>query len=177
MKFGTIETDRLRLRQVRGSDAASVAALVTPSVSQWTATWPPEISVEDARSRIKAAIQARETGLAATFAIENKADGTLLGWAGIHRKEFDHKRWSLGYWIGEQFHGRGYMSEAGKAIIGLSWSLLGADVIEAAAQPENAASIAILKKLGMGFAGQKMIFAPARNRDELCVLYEISRPL
>jgi ribosomal-protein-alanine N-acetyltransferase len=173
----TVETERLRIRPVQESDATSIALLVTPSVSRWTATWPSEISLEDAGNRITSAIQARQTGLGISFAIETKTDGTLVGWIGLRRKELDHKRWGLGYWIGEPFHGRGYMSEAGRAIIGLAWSLLDADVIEAAAQPGNAASIAILRKLGMRFAGQKMIFAPVRNQDELCVLYEVFRPI
>jgi RimJ/RimL family protein N-acetyltransferase len=49
-------------------------------------------------------------------------------------------------------------------------------VIEAGAQPENAASIAILRKLGMQCTGMRRDYAPVRNRDETCVYFELSRP-
>jgi ribosomal-protein-alanine N-acetyltransferase len=176
MKFNPIETDRLRLRQVRESDAASVAALVTPSVSQWTATWPPALSVEGAHRRLKSVIEHERLGLAMVFAIERKSDDVLLGLSGVHRKKLEDKRCSFGYWLGEAFHGKGYMSEAAAEIIRLTWSLMDVDVIEAGAQAGNIASIAILRKLGMRCIGTRIEYAPVRNRDEACVYFEISRP-
>lgn len=39
-----IETERLIIRPVQENDAGAIATLVTPSISRWTATWPPFIS-------------------------------------------------------------------------------------------------------------------------------------
>ena len=50
------------------------------------------------------------------------------------------------------------------------------NVIEAGAQPENAVSFAVMRWCGMTPAGERMVFAPARERDELCLLYEKVRP-
>jgi ribosomal-protein-alanine N-acetyltransferase len=176
MKLDPIETNRLSLRLVEERDAASVASLITPSISRWTATWPPALSVEAAHARLKSAVEDARRGLAIVFAIERKSDGILMGLSGVHRKEPQSRRCSFGYWLGEPFHGNGYMSEAAAEIIRRTWSLLDVDVIEAGAQPENTASIAILRKLGMHGIGTRIEYAPVRNRDESCAYFEISRP-
>jgi len=134
------------------------------------------LSVEAAASRISSAIEGRRDGREIVYAIERKSDNALLGWTGVHRHAIDKGRCSFGYWIGEQFQSRGYMTEAAIAVIDKAWSLFDVDVIEAHAQLDNAASIAILQKLGMRFIGERVEFTPVRNRDECCAYYEISRP-
>jgi ribosomal-protein-alanine N-acetyltransferase len=171
-----LETERLMIRPVQETDAGVTAPLVTPSISRWTATWPPSISVEGVLDRIKSAIEAQRVGQGIALAIIRKCDGALMGWVGLHRNRLDPKTWSFGYWLGESFHGKGYMSEAMGAIIRHAWSQFDIEVIEALAQPENGASIAILQKQGMHFAGERTDFAPVRNRDERCVCYQIRRP-
>jgi ribosomal-protein-alanine N-acetyltransferase len=172
-----LETERLIIRPVQEKDAEVTATLVTPAISKWTATWPPSISVESVLDRIKSAIEAQRAGQGVVLAIMRKCDGALMGLAGLHGNQLDPKTWSFGYWLGESFHGKGYMSEAVGAIISHAWSQFDIEVIEALAQPENGASIAILQKQGMHFIGERTDFAPARNRDERCVCYQIRRPL
>ncbi len=55
---------------------------------------------------------------------------------------------SLGYWIGARFAGKGYMTEAVRAIIPFAFDVLRLHRIEAACLPANTASIAVLKKTG-----------------------------
>jgi len=171
-----LETERLVIRPVQESDAGVAAPLVTPSVSRWTATWPPAISVEDMLDRIKSAIEAERADQGISLAIIRKCDGALMGWAGLHRNLLAPEVGSLGYWLGESFHGKGYMREAVGAIISHAWSQFDIEAIEALAQPENSASIAILQNQGMHFAGERTVFTTVRNRDELCVCYQIQRP-
>ena len=62
---------------------------------------------------------------------------------------------TLGYWIGEDFAGKGYMTNALQALISYALGDLGLHRLEAACLPTNHASIAILKKTGFereGFA-------------------------
>ena len=67
-------------------------------------------------------------------------------------------------------------AEAAEAIVGVSWDLLGLESVQAWTQPENAASIAILKRLGMSFLREGPVFAAARQREETCLYFEIRRP-
>jgi [ribosomal protein S5]-alanine N-acetyltransferase len=53
---------------------------------------------------------------------------------------------TLGYWIGAQFAGRGYMTDTLEALIPYCFKELSLHRLEAACLPSNAASIALLKK-------------------------------
>ena len=86
------------------------------------------------------------------------------------------RRGVLAYWLGKKHHGYGYMREAAPATVAAAFERLDLEVIEAGAQPGNAASFAILRSCGMAPAGERMVFASARGRDELCLLYEVMRP-
>ena len=172
-----IETPRLRLRCVRQDDAARVSAMMTPAVSRWVATWPVPFTPEMASERIAAARDAAAVGTTLPFAVERRSDGALLGWIGVHRGATAGRRGMLGYWLGEEHQGQGYMREAAPAAVVAGFDLLGLGVVEAAAQPENAASLAVLRTCGMEPVGERTFFAPARGRDELCLFFEVMRPV
>lgn len=174
--FESFETARLRLRCVRSDDATSISRMMTPAVSRWLAAWPVPFTTEMAIERIANARQAFMEGRALPCVIERRSDGVLLGWVGVTRREAGARRGMLGYWMGEAHHGQGYMREVAPAVMKTAFDNLDLDVIEAAAQPENEASLAVLRGCGMVASGERMIFASARSRDELCLLYETARP-
>lgn len=174
--FDPVWTMRLKLRCVRPEDAARTSAMMTPAISRWVASWPVPFTPEMAAERIAAARRAAEGDRALPFAIERRSDGALLGWLGVHRDATDGRRGVLGYWLGEEHHGHGFMREAVPAAVAAAFEGLGLEVIEAGAQPGNTASFAILRGCGMVPAGQRMVFASARGRDEVCLFYEAARP-
>lgn len=55
---------------------------------------------------------------------------------------------SLGYWLGAPFVGRGFMTEALDLIVGFAFGALDVSRLEAACLPENAASQALLRRVG-----------------------------
>ncbi len=67
------------------------------------------------------------------------------------------------------------MADAALAAVRAGFAVLDLDVIEAGVQPENEASLRVLHRLGMRPIGERVIFASARNREELCHYYGISR--
>ena len=173
--FRPLETARLRLRCVAAEDAAATAAMMTPEISRWLAFWPVPFTHDMAVARIAAARERAQAGDALPFAAVGKAGGALLGWVMLYRHSADRRRGSFGYWLGAAHHGKGYVREAAPAVLAAGFDLPGLDVIEAAAQPDNAASFAVMRACGMQPAGEKMVYAPARRRDELCRFYEIRR--
>jgi ribosomal-protein-alanine N-acetyltransferase len=174
--FGSFETTHLKLRCVRTNDAIKISEMMTPSVSRWVASWPLPFTVEMAIERILSIRAAFMEGRALPCAIERRSDGELLGWIAVTRREAVKRRAMLGYWLGEEYHGHGYMREAAPAAVESAFQTLDLDVIEAAAQPENKASFAVLLGCRMVHVGERMIFASARSRDELCQVYEVVRP-
>lgn len=174
--FDPVETVRLKLRCVRPGDAEHISAMMTPAISRWVASWPVPFTPEMAAARIAVALRAAETGRALPFVVERRSDGELLGWVSVNRDTVVSRCGVLGYWLGEEHHGCGYMREAASTAMATAFKRLDLAVIEAGAQPGNAASFAVLRACGMILVGERMVFAPARNRDELCLFYEIVRP-
>ncbi len=171
-----IDTPRLRLRRLRPDDAAATAAMITPEVSRWTGSWPDSIGVEETAERIRGTLGVMDSGGGPILAIDRKTDGALLGWVGLVFDKSAPRKGVLGYWLGEAHHGQGYGGEAAAGMVDEGWRLLDIDLIEAAANPDNAASIAVLRRLGMAYVGDVITFAIARQREETCAAFELARP-
>jgi len=173
--FEALETARLRLRCVAPDDAHATSAMMTPEVSRWVAYWPFPFTYEMAVERIESSLKLAHAGDMLPFAVVEKASDEMIGWVMFNRDTGNRRRGSFGYWLGEKHHGKGYMKELAPVALAAAFKLLDVDVIEAAAQPENTASLAVMRGCGMEFTGERMVYAPARKREELCHFYEIER--
>lgn len=71
--------------------------------------------------------------------------------------EFRIHEWNnsgeLGFTLNSQYWGKGYMTEAGKLILDLSFNILGLDRVFAGHDVRNAASGKLLTRLGMSNEG------------------------
>jgi ribosomal-protein-alanine N-acetyltransferase len=173
--FPVLSTSRLRLRCVHPDDAVGTSLLMTPTISRWLASWPTPFTVGMAKERIRDLRELAFHGDALPFAITSQFNGELLGWTTITRNESDRASASLGFWLGERHHGRGYMREIMPIVISAGFDLLTVEVIEAGAQISNAGSFGVMKAAGMRPSGERMVYASARGNNELCLFYERRR--
>ena len=173
--FPVLDTPRLRLRCARAADAPRVSELMTPAVSRWLASWPTPYTPAMAGERIAAwgALALERRGMPCV--VEGRSEGAVVGWVHVLRLQGDPRRATMGYWTGEAYQGCGYMREAAAALAQAAWGFLDVDVIEAGAQPGNAGSFAVMRALGMRPSGERMVFALARGREELCLFHEMTR--
>ncbi len=169
-------TPRLRLRPLSVADAEAMATLMTPDISRWTGSLPGALSRAQATERLGVIVQAMAAGDDVTLAIELRDAPGFIGWIGLRRLAETPDRAALGYWIGEAFHGKGYTREAARAFLPAAWAWLDVEVVEAVAQHGNAASLAILRGLGMTPTGERMSYSPVRDREEPCFTFEARRP-
>ena len=169
-----IETPRLALRPPQPGDAAVLAALMTPEVSRWVATWPHPFSEAMAAERIAEAEAAVREGRGFHRLIALREDGAVMGWLGIALIHEAPRTGSLGYWLGTAFHGRGYIGQALPVFVSAAAEALRLERLEAGVQPANAASLAALKRIGMTFVEERMHFVPARRREEQTAFYALS---
>ena len=89
-----------------------------------------------------------------TFAFAITLDDKVIGSVGIFRQENIHYRTAeLGYYIGEEYWGRGYMTEAVKQACGFVFE--NTDIIRIYAEPfaYNAGSCRVLEKAGFVYEG------------------------
>lgn len=171
-----IATPRLLLRVPQPEDAAALAALMTAEVSRWLASWPHPFSEAMARQRIMDAGAAMREGRGIFRLVAARDGDTVMGWAGIVLAGGTPRGGSLGYWLGTPFHGRGYIGEALPPFVRAARDVLHLERLEAGVQPDNAASVAVVQRIGMTFAEERVEFIPARNRMERTAFYALLFP-
>lgn len=169
----TIETPRLLLRAPVPADAAVIARLMTADVSRWLANWPHPFSEAMARERIAEADAATREGQG-LFRLITRRDGTVMGWLGIVLTGETQRCGSLGYWLGTAYHRQGYIGEALPFFVSAARDALRLERLEAGVQPDNAASVAALQRIGMTFVAERMHLVPARRREERTAFYAVS---
>ena len=170
-----ITTERLVLRAPHVEDAVALTSLMSPEVSRWLASWPPAIDLAEATRRIAEARAEVHEGDALHWIIQERESALAVGWTRITRTGRDHARGELGFWLGTAYHGHGYATEAVRAALLAGFDLLDLGVIEGGAQPTNEGSLRVMDRVGMARTDERLVWAPARQRHELCVYYEIGR--
>jgi len=142
-----IETGRLALRAPRLEDAEAVAMLANDRrIAENTLRIPHPYSLADARTFITAANAGGET----VFLITAEG-GRIIGACGVDKR--DGAEPELGYWLGVRHWGKGYATEAARAIIDHAFGDLGCDVLVAGARVSNPASRRVLQKCGFQWTG------------------------
>lgn len=148
-----IRTPRLVLRQLVPADAPAVADLcASRDVAANTLTIPYPYTLTDAHAWIARQETERRAGRSVNYAITLADSGVLVGTIGL-RFERDHDRAELGYVVAELHRGRGYASEAARALVRHGFDALGLERIYAVHFARNPASGRVLVNAGMTFEG------------------------
>jgi len=69
------------------------------------------------------------------------------------------------------------MREAGPVAVELAFQHMDIDCLRAAVQPDNGASLAVIRLLGFDAMGEGRIWCPARGVEETCFWFEKPRPI
>ena len=89
-----------------------------------------------------------EEGSGARLAMDRVSDGSFLGWCSLTRWNPDYRSASLGYCLAEAAWGRGYATEAARALLQWAFDTLDLNRVQAETDTRNAASARVLEKLG-----------------------------
>jgi RimJ/RimL family protein N-acetyltransferase len=144
-----LATARLVLRAPRRSDVKAIAALANDRrVAANTARIPHPYAVEDAEQFI-AAVNKRDGE--ACFAVT--LDGAPIGVCSIDLREDGPE---LGYWLGVPYWGRGFATEAARALIDHAFGDLDHDTLISGARVNSPASRRVLEKCGFQWTGVRL---------------------
>jgi len=165
---GKIETKRLVLRApIRGDVPDLVRLADNKNIASRLARMPNPYTRADAVGFIEImAVRADERPYAITL------DGRLIGVVGFSFQEGSPPE--LGFWLGEPYWGKGYMSEAARALVDAAQRTHYYDKISAKALVSNEASLKVLAKLGFERVSRKPRKTTAA--DKQIVLLELQRP-
>ena len=147
-----IETERLILRPITENDAEAIYEYSKNEIVGINAGWKPHESIEETREIIKLIFLNQEN----VFGIELKETGQLFGSIGLipDPKRQNDKTRMAGYAIGENYWGKGYMTEAVLALLRFGFEELNLDLISAYCYPSNERSKNVLKKCGFHYEGR-----------------------
>jgi len=169
------ESSRLIARRCRLEDAAPLSALMTAEISRWVAAWPFPLTTTKVTEILRGSIDAAQRGEEFPTIIVERSSNQPIGWLKLSRTENNVSEFELSYWIGEQSQRQGYAFEIASAAIDFAFANLSAIRVIAGAQTENQSSHALLAKLGMQSTREKPVWAPARQRYELCQFWQLDQ--
>jgi len=164
-------TERLLLRPGWAEDAPTLArAIADEAVVRNLATAPWPFVLEDAEAFLAAP---RDPAMP-SFLINERTDGdpVIVGACGLGRRPSGAVE--LGYWIGRQHWGKGFATEAGRALIEIARALK-LPRLEASHFLDNPASGRVLEKLGFVATGLSATrYSCARGGEAMARLYRLS---
>ncbi len=152
-KMQEIETRRLLLRPFNLSDAVQVQEMASDyELASLTCRVPHPYDEKAAKEWILSQEQNAKDNKEIVWAITLKADKTLRGAIGIELN-IPNDRGEIGYWIGKEFRGCGFCTEAADAILKVAFENLKLNKVCAAHFKRNDASGKVLHKIGMKYEG------------------------
>lgn len=144
-----LETERLILRRFELSDAEKVYNNWTsnPKVSQYV-SWSPHKSINETRELLNSWIERYATN-SYNWAVELKDSHILIGNISAISVSRKHHNCEIGYCYGPEFWGKGYATEALRAVIDYMLYTCDFHLLEAKHHSTNPASGCVMEKAGM----------------------------
>lgn len=145
-EYPSLETDRLHLKILNLQHAEEVFAHFADEEITKFMDIEPCRNLQEAEEIIRYHLD--DSGC--RWGLFDKKSGRLIGTCGFHylRKANNDLLAEVGFDLSKPFWGKGFMSEAMKAVIPFGFAKMGLSLIDATVEPQNERSIALLEKLG-----------------------------
>lgn len=144
----TLQTERLRLRPFRDSDAASILALFMDKGFMEYSSAPMFKSIKEADAMVVRDAEKRATGERLRLGIERLEDSALIGYCDLFNIDRDCQKGEIGYGLLTEECGFGFMNEALSAFLNWVLNELPLNRVMAEIDPANTNSERIVKRLG-----------------------------
>jgi RimJ/RimL family protein N-acetyltransferase len=173
------ETERLRLRAIEKSELPRLTELLDVwDVVRWLTVVPYPYTMQHAEEFFAESELAEASGEPQFYAIAFKSDDLLIGGVGLHPprgNDTNEGEIEIGYWLGRDYWGRGFMSEAARAVVSLGFARKTTGALTATTALNNVASQNVLLKLGLRNKGLAPRDYPALRGDDQVVKWQITR--
>lgn len=159
-----LETPRLTLREFAEEDVEAIHVYAgDPEVTRFTSWGPntPEATAAILGGWLRDQKVSPRTEC--TLAIVRKEDGILIGGVGFGLTDWSKGTANFGYVLQKAAWGKGYATEASRAVVNLAFDELGLRKLVAHCEPANAASLSVLNSLG--FSQDALVSLPRRNGE------------
>jgi RimJ/RimL family protein N-acetyltransferase len=165
-----LTTPRLELRWPTLADLDALAGLAArgvhdPAVQPFTIPWTDAEPAERAQGTLQYHWRQWGSWTPASWSLNLVAvrDGTVVASQGMQGRDYAVLREvSTGSWVGRDYHRRGIGTEMRAAVLHLAFAGLGAEYATSSAFDDNAASLAVSRKLGYADDGIERLVVRGR---------------
>ncbi|WP_377888669.1 GNAT family N-acetyltransferase [Alkalihalobacillus sp. R86527] len=175
-----IHTDRLYIRCPLPGDGPAVHKSIQVSrrdLKLWMPFAKNEQSVEEVEGNIREAHAAFLKREDLRLHIFHKGTGDFIGSSGLHRINWDVRKFEIGYWIDSRYSGFGYITEAVRGITDYACRELYAKRVEIRCDSKNAKSKRVIERLGFRLEGilrNEDVSIDGNELRDTCVYAKIS---
>lgn len=169
-----LTTQDLLLRKPSMEDVSDIVALANNhKISSMLESMPYPYFDEDAEKFVDQV--SRPDNGECVFAIAEASSGELVGMCGLHlvKRRFDLPH--MGYWIGEAFWGRGYATQAARAVADLFFKVGSENTLLLSVLDSNEASRRVIEKCGGRFWKNDAKYSAYFNKEVGVDHYRITR--
>ncbi len=160
-----VRTDRLILRPPTLEDVADVVTLAgDPAVALATGDIPHPLTEAPIRAWIETVHRTHADGTGVVLVVTEADGGAVAGTVAlVWRRHWPEAE--MGYWIGQPFWGRGYATEAVRAVVDLGFETFDLTTVFSSTRGDNTASQRVLEKVGLCPDG-RVLEVPAQARGQ-----------
>ena len=149
----TLKTERLSLRPMHIIDAEDMYDYAVREEVTRYLLWSPHTSISYTKDYLRYIGGRYALGDFYDWAIIERESRRMIGTCGFTHINTANNSGEIGYVINPDFKGRGYATEAARAVLEFGFSTLELHRIEAKFMQGNDASLRVMEKLGMTFEG------------------------
>lgn len=146
--FRNLETARLTLRPLAAGDARAYLDIFSDPETMRFWSGEPIGSIGEARKLLDLDLEWVASGEALCWGIALPDTGVLVGKISLYLFSRQNRRAEVGYILDRRHWGRGLMSEALAAVLDYAFGELALRRVEADVDPDHAASLALLDRVG-----------------------------
>ena len=151
VKWHALLGEDVRLEPLHQRHASALYALVDRNRSHLDA-WLPWVeshrSLENTRSLIEAGEMQQALDNGCLWGLFVEPDEELAGVVDLQWVQWQHRAASLGYWLGAEFQGHGYMTRALRLLEAFVFNELELNRLELSVACENTRSLALAERVG-----------------------------
>ncbi|CAN5360514.1 GNAT family N-acetyltransferase [soil metagenome] len=148
--------EKVLVRPYRPGDGAALQEAMNESYEHLSRTMPwakPDATVDETEATVRrfdAKYRLREDMVMGIWHIET---GRYLGGTGLHRIDWEVRKFEIGYWIRVSEEAKGYVTEAANLLCELAFGQLEANRVFIRCAADNVRSAAVPRRLGFEHEG------------------------
>lgn len=170
------ETENLILRELRLDDARDMFEYAQDDEIAGFGLWLPQKTLQENIDDLQDALNAYAEGVALDWAVEHRDDHKMIGRINMGAYNVRDARADLGYAYNRLYWGKGYATEAARAVLQFAFETLKLHRVGATVLPDNFGSIRVLEKLGFQREGVRRQAYSLRGTHEDLLCYSILAP-